>query len=157
MPRISAHGLSVDLPRGYEGEIYQRHGEGFFPSLSPTGAGVVQPVMHVANFALPPGRGDFGSLAVEAMGGGGIFMSLFEHDRAAATTALFDHPPPWPVRADAFDPNKMQRPLPGRSGSQWFFTMQGRAFCLYVVLGSHARRAVLVPEVNRLLQSIDAS
>ena len=36
-------------------------------------------------------------------------------------------------------------PLPGRSASQHFFTDGGRAFCLFTVLGSHARRMALVP------------
>jgi hypothetical protein len=155
MPTIAAHGLTAELPSGWDGEIYKRPPEGFFPSLMPGGAGVVHPVLHMANFALPPGRGDFGGGAVEQMGGGAIFISLFEHERSAASSALFAGGRlPWPVRPDEFDPNRMQRPLAGQSGGQWFFSVNGRAFCLYVVLGSHGRRSVLVREVNRLLTTI---
>lgn len=153
---LAAHDITVDLPPGWDGEIYQRPGEGFIPSLRTGGAGIVSPVLHIANFALPAQRGDFGGRAVELMGHGAIFISLFEHDRAAARTALFSEAGvPWPLSARHFDPNRMQRPLPGQSGAQWFFTVAGRAFCLYVVLGSHARRGVLVREANQVLGTID--
>ena len=45
----------------------------------------------------------------------------------------------------------------GRSGSQWFFTEEQRPFTLYVVLGSHARRSVLVPRVDALLAGLTVS
>jgi len=155
MVAMAAHDITVDLPPGWDGEIYQRPGEGFTPSLRPGGAGIVNPVMHLANFALPVPRGDFGGGAVELMGKGAVFISLFEHERAAAGTPLFaSEGVPWPLRPDDFDPNRMQRPLPGQSGAQWFFRSAGRAFCLYVVLGSHARRAVLVREANRALATV---
>ena len=48
----------------------------------------------------------------------------------------------------------MQRTIVGMSGAQSFFTEGGRAFCAYVVLGSHRARAALVPEVNRLLAGL---
>ena len=51
----------------------------------------------------------------------------------------------------------VQRPLPGQSGAQYFFTEADRAFCLYVVLGSHARRRQLVPEVNLVLSTLSLS
>jgi len=44
--------------------------------------------------------------------------------------------------------------LSGQSGTQWFFTEAGRPFTLYAVLGSHARRSVLVPRVNQLLAGL---
>jgi hypothetical protein len=39
-------------------------------------------------------------------------------------------------------------------GSQRFFATRGRAFCLYVVLGSWLQRASLVPRANELLSTI---
>ena len=42
----------------------------------------------------------------------------------------------------------------GQSGCQRFFSVAGRAFCLYVVLGSHARRTLLTPRVNAVLASL---
>ena len=39
-----------------------------------------------------------------------------------------------------FDPNGLQRRVPGQAGCQYFFTEQSRPMCLYVVLGSARRR-----------------
>ena len=53
-----------------------------------------------------------------------------------------------------FDPATLRRGIPGQSAHQAFFQESDRAFCLYVVLGSHARRAALVPIANRVLASV---
>jgi hypothetical protein len=37
---------------------------------------------------------------------------------------------------------------------QRFFSQSGRAFCLYVVLGSHARRGVLAPRAEAVVRSL---
>ncbi|MEP7019048.1 MAG: hypothetical protein ABI808_00240, partial [Pseudonocardiales bacterium] len=50
---------------------------------------------------------------------------------------------------------KLQRRVAGQSGFQHFFTQSGRAFCLYVVLGSHQRAAALCPEVNAVLAPVE--
>jgi hypothetical protein len=54
-----------------------------------------------------------------------------------------------------FSPAQLQRTIPGQSGTQYFFSEGGRAFCLYVVLGSHARRAHLVRKVRDVLDTLD--
>jgi hypothetical protein len=48
----------------------------------------------------------------------------------------------------------LQRITPGQSGAQYFYNEAGRAFCLYVVLGSHDRRSQLVGEARRLLSGL---
>ena len=53
-----------------------------------------------------------------------------------------------------FQPYVLRRGLTGQSGTQWFFTEAGRPFTLYAVLGSHARRSILVPRVNQLLAGL---
>ena len=50
-----------------------------------------------------------------------------------------------------FGPDRLQRVVPGRSAAQHFFTEGGRAFCLFVVLGSHARRMALVPRAAQVV------
>jgi hypothetical protein len=45
--------------------------------------------------------------------------------------------------------------MPGQSGLQRFFTHNGRAFCLYVVLGSHVDRADILPNVNAVLETLE--
>jgi len=48
----------------------------------------------------------------------------------------------------------MPRAVPGRTGAQYFFSLGGRAFCLYVVLGSHAERARLAPQANAVVETL---
>jgi hypothetical protein len=144
--RLQRQGLSTDLPRGWDGRIYQRADQA---------GGTTQQILHAGNFALPVERGDYGSGAVEVMRGGDVFVALLEFDREAAGTALFAREGlPTPVSASSFSPNRLQRSLPGQGGCQFFFTTEGRAFCLYVVLGSYANRDRLVAQVNRLLATV---
>mgnify|MGYP000497865533 CR=1 FL=1 len=142
---LTGFGIEVDVPRGWDVEIYQREDEA-------PDEGTLNAMVHAANFALPPDRGDYGSGAYEQMDAGGVMVVLFEFDRASASTNLFaSSPRPTSVSADDFDPACLQRPMPGRSGMQIFFRDEGRAFCLYVMLGSHRRRRALVGEVNDFL------
>lgn len=152
--RIDAHGLGVEVPRGWDGEIYRRA-----DGLQTLGGATerTNAVLHMANFALPSDRGDYGSGAVEVMGSDGVFISLFEFGPDSVGRALFASQGLPTVRVGDFAPHTMQRPLPGQSGAQYFFTLSGRPFCLYVALGSHARRRELVPEVSQVLSSLSVS
>jgi hypothetical protein len=145
MPRLAAFGLAVDLPQGWEGRARKRDPE---PGATTT------PILHAASFPLPVDRGDYGGGAVELMGDDDVFVTLFEHDRAAAGSPLFSNSAPTSLDPDDFRPNALQRVLPGQSGLQVFFTHNGRAFCLYVVLGSHARRAVLAPRAEAIVRTL---
>lgn len=143
---MRAHGLSVGVPAGWEGTIVRRRadaGEATFP------------VLHLATVALPSDCDDFGSNAVERLGRDDVFVALFEYGPDSVGAPLFEaRGLPLPLRADNFDPAMLQRTLPGQAGVQRFFTASGRAFSLYVVLGSHARRRVLVPAVNAALATL---
>ena len=145
-PRLRAHGLSVAPPRGWDVSIYRRRPDG-------DGA-TTHPVLHAATVPLPPGRGDFGTGAVELLGADDVLVALVEYDGASAATPLFRRQGLPRPRAADFHPRGLQRTLPGQSGAQWFLTWRGRPFCLYVVLGSHARRALLVPKVHELLAAL---
>lgn len=149
--RLRSEGIEVDVPQGWDGEIYRRP-----TGLAPLGGTHEQknPVLHVANFPLPADRGDFGSGAVELMSADNVLLVLFEYGAGSARTALFADEGISAVRAEDFSPHTMQRPLPGQSGAQHFFSSGDRAFCLYVVLGAHSRRLELVPEVNQVVASI---
>jgi hypothetical protein len=111
-------------------------------------------VVHLGTFPLPQGRGDFGSGAVEIMRADDLLVVLFEYGPESVGTALFSRSGVPRVAATDFAPNNMQRPIAGQSGAQYFFNQSGRAFCLYVVLGAHARRQELVPEVNQVLAGL---
>jgi hypothetical protein len=154
MATLKAHGLGVTPPAGWDAEIYTRELD---PRIM-TAQGVaeaVPPIAHIANFGLPPVRGDYGGGAVELMESGAIFVALLEHEVSEADTVLFRGKGiPWPLSPDDFDPNTLQRGVAGQSGVQRFFVVNGRPFCLYVVLGSHRQRATLVREVNTVLTGV---
>ena len=149
--QMRSQGIDVDVPRGWDGEIYRRS-----QGLRSLGGKSEQTnsVLHLGNFPLPAGRGDYGSGAVEIMRGDNVFMALFEFGADSIGKALFSAQRIPTVRAGDFAPHTMQRPLPGQSGAQYFFTEAGRPFCLYVALGSHARRRELVPEINQVLSTL---
>jgi hypothetical protein len=129
--KMEGFGVEVDVPQGWDGEIYRR------ADVPDHAAGAVAlPVVHLANFPLPGDQGDYGSGAVERMGPGNILVVLAEFEPEAVDTALFSATGIPTVRAEDFGPDRLQRTIPGQSGVQYFFNHQGRAFCLYVVLGS---------------------
>lgn len=149
MSRIDRAGVGVEVPTGWEGSI---SGGGF--ELMADGA--KEPtVMHLASFPLPVERGSFGTGAVELMSGQDVFVSLFEYGPESAGTPLFAAEGiPRPLDARQFDRDALLHAIPQQSGLQQFFTHNGRAFCLYVVLGSHIDRSELLPQVNAVLESL---
>jgi hypothetical protein len=148
---VRSAGIEVSVPSGWDAEIYNREAD--FAPQSGT-FGVSRPVVHLGTFPLPQGRGDFGSGAVEIMRADDLLVVLFEYGPESVGTALFARSGIPRVAAADFAPNNMQRPIAGQSGAQYFFNQSGRAFCLYVVLGAHARRQELVPEVNQVLAGL---
>lgn len=155
--RLGAHGLEVALPPGWDGRISLRQetavelpGGVRYEGTVPVG-GTENPVLHVANFALPDRRGDYGSGAVDVMTSRGIFAAILEFDREAAGTPMFR--PAWGLRFGSrdVDPAGMQRMVQGRCGGQQFVALGGRAFCCYVVLGSWILRAPLLRQLNPVL------
>jgi hypothetical protein len=159
MPAIRAHGIDVGLPAGWDGRISVRADGAPEVAFTASGTHVAtlrsRPVAHLANFGLPAERGDFGSGAVELMGDEDVFVVLFEYGPDSTATALFRAQGlPHALTARDFDPATLRRGIAGQSAHQAFFQESGRAFCLYVVLGAHARRARLVPMVNRVLATV---
>jgi hypothetical protein len=112
----------------------------------------------VGSFPLPAERGSFGSGATELMNDDDILMVLFEYGPESADTPLFaSDGPPRSFTASDCDRDALQHAIPGQSGVQRFFTTRGRAFCLYVVLGSHLDRSELIPRVNDVLATLEIS
>ncbi|MGH9065993.1 MAG: hypothetical protein ACRD0J_00485, partial [Acidimicrobiales bacterium] len=146
MTRLSGWGIEVETLPGWDAHLYRR------PRPE---RGVTRPVLHLANFQLPPGRGDYGSGAVERMGPGHVLVVMLEMDPSSASTALYSsRGVPVMVPEEAFAPTTLQRGVPGQSGAQRFFQEAGRAFSLYAVLGGQTRRSALVAAVNRALAGI---
>lgn len=153
MARLSGVGIDADLPNGWEGRIYRRDPGEVAGSVGMTAGATSHAILHAANFPLPVERGDYGSGAVEIMSGGDVFVVLFEHGPAGADSALFTGSGlPGRLSIDDFSLNALQRAIPGQAGKQVFFTVEGRAFCLYVVLGSYDER--LVEVVNAFLRGL---
>ncbi len=162
-PSLAAHGLRVELPDRFEARLYLRDRDEAAAAagpdaLHPAAFGhpdeSMNPVLHLANFALPPGRGDFGTGAVERMGPAHVFASLLEYDPVEAGRPLFAaRGLPRPAVAD-FAANALQRRLAGQLGVQRFFTEQGRAFCLYAVLGSREHARSLVADLHGALNGV---
>lgn len=140
----------MELPSGWEGSI---DGDGPTPQTD----GPVRPtVAHFSNFPLPAGRDDFGGGAVEEMVSGDVFVVLFEYAGGAGRPLFAAEGMPRLAAGD-FDRNALQTGLPGQTGVQRFFTAAGRAFCLYVVVGSHIDRADVIPQVNQLLAAVEVT
>lgn len=143
---LEANGVRVVVRDGWEVE---------FSELGGPPGGRRRSLVHLANFVLPVDRGDYGSGAVERMDAGAILVILMEFDPASAATALFAASDgPGTFSSGDFSPQALQRRLSGQSGTQRFFRVAGRAFGLYVVLGSGRSASLLVPEVNRALTGI---
>jgi hypothetical protein len=112
-------------------------------------------VLHAATIPMTTQHSDYGSDIAERLGVDDALVVLLEFSAPAARTALFAAQGlPLPTAAQ-FGPQQLQRTLAGQSGYQRFFTTDARPFCLYVVLGSHSRRARTVPRVHALLATID--
>jgi hypothetical protein len=124
--RLSAHGLDVDVPPGWEARIMRREVTAFGEQP--------RPVVHLANFALPEDRGDFGAGVVDAMRSGDMFLVLFEYGPESVGQPLFRHQGVPQLSPKHFSGRRLQRTRPGQVGAQLFFTAANRAFCLYVVL-----------------------
>ena len=127
-----ATGFDLALPAGWQAAARRQ------PPSSPGARGNL--LVHVSTVALPRDRGDFGSGVVTTLGPDDLLLTFFEYDADATATPLFAARGLPRPRPSDFDPSAMQRVLPGMSGAQYFFSTAGRAWCLHVVLGSHARR-----------------
>jgi len=146
MTVLAGAGIEVRLPPGWEGSI------GGAAKLADGAAR--QTVAHFASFPLPPQRGDYGGGAVELMGPHDALVVLFEFGPEAVGSTLFASQGIPAIAASDFDRSVLQRSIGGQSGVQRFFTVAGRAFCLYVVAGSHLDRSDIVPPIGELLASL---
>jgi hypothetical protein len=140
---IAGHGISIELPAGWEGLIYRRKD--------------AHPILHAGSFALPQGDGDFGTGAIDAMGPGDVFVALLEYDGELSGFGLFGTQGiPIPVKTGELSPRAFPRIVRGRVAVQKFFTEQDRAFCLYLVasaLDGLPPRAG-VRSANRILRTL---
>ena len=112
------------------------------------------PVLHVSTRAIPDAVGDFGAGAVESLGSEDVYVALLEYGSDLADTGLFERQGVPALAPSQFGTNRMPREIVGRSASQHFFSVGGRAFCLFTVLGSHSRRMATVPKAAAIARSL---
>ncbi len=153
MDRLSAYGIALDVPTGWEAELSLQDADETDAGPPPAGQGLV--VLHAANFWLPTERDDYGAEALEAMGPAGVFIALVEFDHDAVGSLLFEHQGiPADLQPDDFDPAALRRPMREQAGLQRFFHAAGRAFCLHAAIGSHNNRYMLTQDVNSILSGL---
>lgn len=140
-------GICLEVPPGWEGRIRRQTPD------EPHGR--TYNVLHAATLPLTSDRADYGGGVVERLGTNDIFVSLIEFGPEEAGSALYQETDQIPtLNLTEFHRNQLQRRLRGQAGLQKFFTISGRAFCLYVVLGSIVNSPALVDRVNALLEGL---
>lgn len=160
------YGLRADAPQGWQVSVTRRPGAEPAPpaqvgarSAAPATpqapqADVTRAVLHACTRPMPADRGDFGSNVVDLLGPDDVFVALVDYGAEVADQGLFENQGLPRLAPSQFGPNRLQRPLPGLSASQHFFSSGGRAFCLFTVVGSHARRMASVPRAAALVATI---
>lgn len=157
MSRVSAFGLSIDPPAGWDVRIYRRPGDDPATARAAvSGEGTANPVLHLSTVPLVAGRGDYGSGVVEVLDDMDAFVALVEFDPEAADTVLFrTSPVPRSVVPGDFAPHTLQRVISGQAGAQYFSHEAGRAFCLYVVAGAQGTLRAITDRVTAALGSLE--
>ena len=147
---ITMQGLTVEVPVGWEARIQHSTAE-------ESGARRF-PIMHAATVPLAANRADYGGGVVEKLGGSDVFVSLIEFGDEAVGSALYEPVDALPtITPDMLHPFQLQRRLAGQAGVQRFFTLEGRAFCLYVVIGSFGRRIELTARANVMIANMSVA
>lgn len=156
---VERFGLRADPPASWRVAIDRRPADTAALVPDPSGAwvaaeDVTHPVLHACTRPLPAQRGDFGSGVVDLLGSEDVFLALVEYGSEVADQGLFAAQGFPRLAPSQFAPNRLQRPMPGRSAAQHFFSVGGRAFCLFTVLGGHSRRMASVPKAVQVVRSL---
>jgi hypothetical protein len=142
---LEAHGLRVELPRGWSGRVFRR-----------TAGGAT---LHAGDFQLPLDDGEFGDRSTGMMPAGASFLALAEYLPGGGLEAgrgLFaPRRVPRTLDPTAFSSTGLAHPRPDQAGMQHFFTAAGRPLCLYVVLsGPRAERRRQLAAVGNVLRTL---
>ena len=148
MTVLEAHGLRVELPRGWSGRVFKR----------PAGGAT----LHAGDFELPLDDGEFGDRSTGVMPAGCSFLALTEYRAGAGLepgTGLFaSRRVPTSLDPTSFSARGLAHPRSGQAGVQHFFTVAGRPFCLYVVIsGARTERRRQLAALGVVLRSLRIS
>lgn len=171
---IQGHGVSLDLPTGWEGEIYTQ------TDVDEPVSGL--PVLHASDFPLPADHrdADFGQAVIPTIQSNGKFFSLVEFwpDVVAQRNVInpsssgsyaspilrpsgYKFQPvgiPATVAGAAYRASKTIGDLPPSNvpvASQKLFNASGRMFCLYRVIGSAANAEIKAQRINDVVASLE--
>jgi hypothetical protein len=145
---LEAHGVRVELPRGWSGRVFARQ-EGIA-------------TLHAGNFPIALDDGEFGDRSTALMPAHGSFLALTEYRPGTGLDpgrGLFA-PGRIPRRLDptAFSSTGLAHPRPGQLGAQHFFTSSRRPFCLYVVIaGGRSGRPHQLAVIDHVLRTVQIS
>lgn len=135
MTEISRQGVTVEVESGWEAELMDHPGK--------------RVVLHMSNRPLPRDRSDFGGESIGNLRGDDIFISILEYEPSDAGRGIFKRNGiPAFVPAD-FDPYNLHRFVLGQTGAQKFFSINGRSFCCYVVIGRPTPGPGDIGRINR--------
>jgi hypothetical protein len=142
---LEAHGVRVELPRGWSGRLFKR----------PAGGAT----LHAGDFQLPLDDGEFGDRSTALMPAGASFLALTEYRPGAGLEpgeGVFASPRvPTTLDPTRFSSRGLAHPRRGQAGMQHFFTAAGRPFCLYVVVsGPRSERRRQLAMLNHVLRSL---
>ena len=148
MTVLEAHGLRIELPRGWSGRVFKR----------PAGGAT----LHAGDFQLPLDDGEFGDASTGLMPAGASFLALTEYRPGAGLEpgkGLFaSRRIPTSLDPTTFSARGLAHPRPDQAGAQHFFTAAGRPFCLYVVIsGARAERRRELATLAVVLRSLRIS
>jgi hypothetical protein len=145
MVRLRGEGLALDVHRGWEARMWT-------PDLPPPA--INRPVVRLANFPLPLTKDTYAEDVADDLRRGQVVASLVEFDPALADRGLYAPQGVPALGADDLDPRAVQRPHPGRAGLQRFFSVNGRAFSLYVIAREGPGTAAALAELAASLESL---
>ena len=141
MVTIADHGLSLRVPSGWEARMW-------VPDLPPPAINL--PVVRLTNDAMPVTRNTYAVEESEKLRRSQVVASLVEFDPSLADVGLYAPQGVPEFGVDDLDPRALQRAQEGRAGLQRFFSVNGRAFSLYVM----AREG---PGLDQALHAMNAS
>lgn len=148
MTALEAHGLRIELSRGWSGRVFKR----------PAGGAT----LHAGDFQLPLDDGEFGDRSTGLMPAGSSFLALTEYRPGAGLEpgrGLFASGRiPTTLDPTSFSARGLAHPRPDQAGMQRFFTAAGRPFCLYVVIsGGRGERRRQLAALGVVLRSLRIS
>lgn len=148
MTVLADHGISIDVPAGWEARMS-------VPDLAPPAVNL--PVLHMADYRLATTRQS--SYAIETAAAmekrtGGVIVSLIEFGSELANMGLYAPQGAPTLHPRDLDGRALQIPRDDQGGVQRFFSLSGRAFSLYVVASLDRGTERRLAAVNGTLASL---